>query len=88
MLTPEEKHNTALAYADMLERIDRVLGARDDIVDLTSDKVHPSDWEAIVEREGDIVTLLGVFRIMLQAAAQAIDNDALTSHAQAVITMP
>lgn len=87
MLTDEEKNATALVYADMLETIDRVLGARDDVVALTSDKVHPNDWEAIVEREGDISALLETFKVMLQAAAGVIDNDELISHAQASIIL-
>lgn len=86
MFTQEEKHQTAKTFAEMLDTIDRVLGSKDDIVELTSDKVHPNDWDAIVEREDDIAALLEIFKVMIITASQVIDNDALVSHTQAAIT--
>jgi hypothetical protein len=88
MFTDEEKAQTAETYAEMFEAIERVDRDSSIITETPSlANVTPEDWERIYEREGDVIALLAVLKIMIQTAAQVLDNDALTSHVQATIVL-
>lgn len=87
MYTDVEKNETAEQIATLLDHINNYNRFAEAIQEVALHELTPDDWELILNAIQTGHFLTETMKTMLTIGAQLIDNDALSSHIQASVSI-